>query len=252
MKKFFVASIFLGVIFGSILTASHAQALSILDDRLIKEVSCVDDAGNAISGGCNYTLNSFITLGINVSNIILGVVGALTLAMFIYGGLTLLLSGGSSEKVSKGKEIILGSVIGLLIVFGSYTIINFVVNTVFEAKVNVNGNLEPAFTGEAPSDPERGRADDCRSHDGQCINDATLCNDGYGQNGTLIPSNDCTGGKKCCVLPKTVPCVSPVNPLFRCELACPLGYVQKISIPLTCPDIGGLKQMCCVPTALGS
>ena len=227
MKKFFVISIFLGVIFGYVLTASHAYALSILDDRLIKEVSCVDDAGNAISGGW-------------------------TLAMFIYGGLTLLLSGGSSEKVSTGKEIILGSVIGLLIVFGSYTIINFVVNTVFEAKVNINGNLEPAFTGEAPSDPERGRADDCRSHDGQCINDAALCNDGYGQVGIRIPSNDCTGGKKCCVLPKTVPCVSPVNPLFRCELACPLGYIQKISIPLTCPDLGGLKQMCCVPTALGS
>lgn len=251
MKKFFVASIFLGVIIGSILTASHAQALSILDDRLIKEVSCVNDEGKPIPK-CDYTLNSFITLGINVSNIILGVVGALTLAMFIYGGLTLLLSGGSSEKVSKGKEIILGSVVGLLIVFGSYTIINFVVNTVFEAKVNVNGNLEPAFTGEAPSDPERGRADDCISNGGQCINDALLCNDGYGQNGILIQANDCSGGKKCCVLPKTTPCESPVNPSFRCEITCPLNYVQKLSPPLYCPDEGGFNQICCVPTGLGS
>jgi len=46
--------------------------------------------------------------------------------MFIYGGIMFLVSAGSSEKVQQAKQIIIGAVIGLVIVFASYTIIQFV------------------------------------------------------------------------------------------------------------------------------
>lgn len=73
----------------------------------------------------NYSLNDFIQLAVNVSNKILGLVGSLALLAFVYGGVVFLISGGSSEKVEKGKQILIGAVIGLVIVFASYMIIQF-------------------------------------------------------------------------------------------------------------------------------
>jgi hypothetical protein len=73
-----------------------------------------------------YTLNDFLLIGINVSDIILGVVGSLALLMFVYGGFMFLISSGNSEKVTKAKGIIIAAVVGLAIVFASYLIIQFV------------------------------------------------------------------------------------------------------------------------------
>jgi hypothetical protein len=57
---------------------------------------------------------------------VLGVVGALALAMFVYGGFTWLTSGGSPDKIKKGKDILMWAVIGLIIIFTSYTLVDFV------------------------------------------------------------------------------------------------------------------------------
>lgn len=57
---------------------------------------------------------------------ILGVVGALALAMFIYGGFTWLTSAGSPDKIKKGKDILIWAVIGLVVIFASYTAVDFV------------------------------------------------------------------------------------------------------------------------------
>jgi hypothetical protein len=56
--------------------------------------------------------------------LILGLVGTLSLAMFVYGGLTFLLSAGNQSQVTKGMDIIKAAVIGLLLVFSSVLIIN--------------------------------------------------------------------------------------------------------------------------------
>ena len=64
----------------------------------------------------------------DVINAALGVVGALALFMFIYGGIYLLSSAGSSEKVKKGKDVITWSVIGLAVILGSYALTSFVIN----------------------------------------------------------------------------------------------------------------------------
>lgn len=81
--------------------------------------------GDAYNTG-NYQLNDLVQVGVNVTEIILGVVGSLALLMFIYGGLVMLISAGNSEKVTQAKNILVASVIGLVIVFSSYIIIKFV------------------------------------------------------------------------------------------------------------------------------
>ena len=55
-------------------------------------------------------------------------IGALAFFFFIYGGLTIILSMGSAEKAKKGHQILVAAVIGLLIAFSAYILIDFVLD----------------------------------------------------------------------------------------------------------------------------
>ena len=72
-----------------------------------------------------YEVNDFVALGVRVSQIILGIVGSLALLAFVAGGVMFLASGGNKNLVDRGKATIIGAVIGLVVVFASYTIISF-------------------------------------------------------------------------------------------------------------------------------
>lgn len=98
--------------------------------------------GSAYNDG-SYQLNDVMQMGINIANIILGVVGSLALLMFVYGGIMMLISAGNSDKVSKAKGIIIAAVIGLGIVFASYLIIEFVMGAL---GVNWQGDTSPITT----------------------------------------------------------------------------------------------------------
>ena len=67
-----------------------------------------------------------------IINSVLGVVGSLALLMFIYGGLTWMTSAGSQEKVKKGRDIILWSAIGLVVIFTAYAMTRFVLSTIVQ------------------------------------------------------------------------------------------------------------------------
>lgn len=74
----------------------------------------------------DYAISDFLALAINISKFVFGIIGSLTLLMFVYGGVMFLISAGSADKVGQAKKIITAAVVGLLIVFGSWLIINFV------------------------------------------------------------------------------------------------------------------------------
>ncbi len=57
---------------------------------------------------------------------IIGFCGILALIMFIYGGITWLISFGREQYIEKGKDTMIWSAIGLAVVFGSYILVNFV------------------------------------------------------------------------------------------------------------------------------
>jgi hypothetical protein len=90
------------------------------------EAGAVDPATNKPLNDCECKLNDFVSVGIAFANILLGLTGSLALGAFIYGGVVLLISGGSSEQVTKAKSIFIGAVIGLVVVFASWTIIGFI------------------------------------------------------------------------------------------------------------------------------
>lgn len=61
---------------------------------------------------------------------LLGIVGSLALAVFIYGGFTWVISAGSEEKVKKGKDMIIWATFGLFVIFASYALVTFVIGAV--------------------------------------------------------------------------------------------------------------------------
>ena len=63
---------------------------------------------------------------VRIISIILGLTGVISLAMFIYGGIIWMTSGGSADKIKQGKDILIWAVLGLVVIFTSYVIVNFV------------------------------------------------------------------------------------------------------------------------------
>ncbi len=59
--------------------------------------------------------------------IFLGLLGVIFAILVIYGGYTWMTSFGKSEKVDKGKDLIVDAVIGLVIILAAYAITGFVV-----------------------------------------------------------------------------------------------------------------------------
>ena len=72
-------------------------------------------------------LSDFLQLLVNVFQLMLGLIGSLALFFFIYGGFTWTFSRGNPQLVQKGKDIIGGSALGIILVLGSWTIINFII-----------------------------------------------------------------------------------------------------------------------------
>lgn len=66
----------------------------------------------------------------NIIKVILGIVGSITLAIFIYGGLLWMTSSGNTERIKKGRDTLVWATIGLMVIFGSYTVVNFVIQSI--------------------------------------------------------------------------------------------------------------------------
>jgi len=65
-----------------------------------------------------------------IINAVLGIVGSLALAMFIYGGLIWMTAAGNQERVTKGKNILIWATIGLAVIFSAYVMVRFVFSSI--------------------------------------------------------------------------------------------------------------------------
>ena len=59
----------------------------------------------------------------------LGISGALAFLMFTYGGFMMLISAGESARVQEGRKILTSTVTAIIIIFGAWTIVNFMISS---------------------------------------------------------------------------------------------------------------------------
>jgi len=128
IKKVLIGLAFIISFFLSPALPTLAQSISIVDTTSTTTEG-VNQGDTKYSTG-NYTLDDIVMIAVRASRWILGIVGSLALLMFVYGGFMFLISSGSSDKISKAKAIIVAAIVGLIIVFSSYLIIQFVLKTI--------------------------------------------------------------------------------------------------------------------------
>ncbi len=74
----------------------------------------------------------------SISNLLLFVVGALSVLMLIFGGLRYATSGGSDAAVTAARNTILYAIVGLVVCFLAYAIVNFVLGSLISGTSATN------------------------------------------------------------------------------------------------------------------
>lgn len=90
------------------------------------EGACKDNAASEICD--NRGTESATTLIGRIVNILLFVVGAISVVMIIVGGILYATSTGDSGRVSKAKNTLMYSIVGLVVAFLAYAIVNWVLD----------------------------------------------------------------------------------------------------------------------------
>ena len=87
----------------------------------------INDGVKAAQGTSSAT-SIFSTGGVfaTIVNVMLFLIGAISVIMLIYGGIRYTISGGDSGSVTSAKNTILYAIVGLIIAFLAYAIVNWV------------------------------------------------------------------------------------------------------------------------------
>jgi hypothetical protein len=78
----------------------------------------------AAGGDTKDTSGTLIT---RVINVMLFIIGVLSVIMIVYGGILYVISAGDSGRVSKAKNTIMYAIVGLVVALLAYAIVNFVI-----------------------------------------------------------------------------------------------------------------------------
>jgi multisubunit Na+/H+ antiporter MnhB subunit len=98
---------------------------------------CSIDASNPLSGGSNCTKNESQPANLagengvfkTITNVLLFIIGAVSVIMIIYGGITYVTSAGDSTRVQNAKNTILYAVVGLIVAILAFAVVNFVITS---------------------------------------------------------------------------------------------------------------------------
>jgi len=136
--------IFISSLFASLtlptLAGDPASAGDWLGDPLIPTECTGEDT---TIDNCGVT-QAFQTM-INVSRLILAITGSAALLIFIYGGLLWIIAAGNQEKIEQGKTAMQAAVIGLIIILGSWLIVNFTIYALTGGKAGDLGEIQKLF-----------------------------------------------------------------------------------------------------------
>jgi hypothetical protein len=82
----------------------------------------------AAKGNCR-SINDLLAILLKQTTIVFRLIGTAAFLFFVYGGFTIILSFGNPEKVQQGKQILTAAIIGIIIIFGAYILVKFILDT---------------------------------------------------------------------------------------------------------------------------
>jgi sorbitol-specific phosphotransferase system component IIC len=118
-------------VFISTLGAVVASFLVVFSAPISLAFSQTMEEGARSARGTDQVTDLFGTTGIfaTVTNILLFVVGAISVIMIIIGGLRYVTSGGNTANVTAAKNTILYAIVGVVVSLFAYALINFVLTS---------------------------------------------------------------------------------------------------------------------------
>ena len=81
----------------------------------------------AFDGSCR-KVSDLVQLIVNFGAGMFAIMGSFAFAFFVYGGFTMIVSMGNAEKQKKGMQILVAAVIGIVIAFSAYMLIQFMLD----------------------------------------------------------------------------------------------------------------------------
>ncbi|MBO7718453.1 hypothetical protein J6S37_03105 [Candidatus Saccharibacteria bacterium] len=118
MKKLAICVLSM-LIFGGVFLAGFSN---------VSAMTLREGAEAARCDGCPVDLFGNTGVFKQVTNTILYIVGIIAVVMLIVGGIKYVISGGDSKKVTDAKNTVLYAIIGLVIAFLAFAIVNFVIS----------------------------------------------------------------------------------------------------------------------------
>ena len=115
------------------------MALGVSAALQINNVNVVRATDMTLSGGVSSSQGDDVPQDLandvfkNIVNILLFIIGAVSVIMLIYGGIRYTTSGGNANSVTAAKNTIMYSIIGLVVAILAFAVVQFVVNQVMDS-----------------------------------------------------------------------------------------------------------------------
>lgn len=122
IKKNILKTIIFIFLFGIQFIFSFPVSVQAAESELIKLTNPIGGTADNPQGDSTVDV-----IGARVIKSVMGVLGSITLLVFIVGGFMWLTSGGNPERVQMGSKTMLYAVIGIFIIFASYAILSAVI-----------------------------------------------------------------------------------------------------------------------------
>lgn len=135
MKKFLAMTLVLFTAFAGVsflANPAFAEQKTLGESGLAKYIPDCSDVSGA-NEQCR-DVSVFLVAAIGIGRYLFTIIGALALLMFVYGGFTLILSRGAPDKVKQGFNILTAAIIGLVIAFSAYALVNYIGGKVLPVK----------------------------------------------------------------------------------------------------------------------
>lgn len=126
----------------------------------------------------------------NFSRWLLGIIGAGALLMFIYGGFSWITSFGNSNKIQKGKDIIVKSTVGVFITAIAWFGVNFVITSLAGSPQIVGTNKAWYAICEGFKCSDMGPGWSCQNVRGCKLQDYTQCEEAKNCERFLCPGDN--------------------------------------------------------------
>ncbi len=174
-KKYFLLTFLLFSFFLIFLLTNNALAYSFGDIQGLYQKT---------GGEAGLSQKEFSLVVAGVINQVLTLIGAVFVVLFIYAGVSWMISGGTEDKINKAKKTMTYAIIGLLVIIAAYSITYFITLA-----------IEQSGTGEQTAPTSTSNA--CNAAGGSCTNALSCTNAG----GSIYPSTDCSQDQVCCLAP---------------------------------------------------